>query len=287
MRLTHIRFPAPADSYPVKSVHLHLVSDSTGETVRSVARACLSQFEGVTPVEHFWSLVRSEAHLTKVIAGVEAHPGPVLFTMVADGLRETLLAACQRLAVPSIAVLDPAMAALGGYLGEKSGHRPGRQHAMDADYFRRIEAMNFTLAHDDGQLTNDLDKAEIVLVGVSRTSKTPTSLYLANRGYRVANVPMVPNVPLPDDLFELKEPLVVGLTNDPGRLVQVRKSRLLSLNEEKETDYIDIDRVREEVAEARRVFARAAWPVIDVTRRSIEETAAAIITLLNQKRGAE
>ncbi|MBM3547878.1 MAG: kinase/pyrophosphorylase [Alphaproteobacteria bacterium] len=271
----------------MKSVHLHLVSDSTGETVRSVARACLSQFEGVTPVEHFWSLVRSEAHLTKVIAGIEAHPGPVLFTMVADGLRETLLSACQRLQVPSISVLDPAMSALAGYLGTESGHRPGRQHAMDAGYFKRIEAMNFTLAHDDGQHANDLDKADIILAGVSRTSKTPTSLYLANRGYRVANVPIVPGVPVPDTLFRTKEPLIVGLTNDPARLVQVRKSRLLSLNEQDETDYIDIERVKEEVAEARRMFARAGWPVIEVTRRSIEETAAAIITLYNQKRGTE
>jgi regulator of PEP synthase PpsR (kinase-PPPase family) len=271
----------------MKSVHLHLVSDSTGETVRSVARACLSQFEGVTPVEHFWSLVRSEAHLTKVIAGIEAHPGPVLFTMVADGLRESLLAACQRLQVPSISVLDPAMAALAGYLGLESGHRPGRQHAMDADYFRRIEAMNYTLAHDDGQLSHDLGKADIILVGVSRTSKTPTSLYLANRGHRVANIPVVPGVPVPERLFQMKDPLIVGLTNDPGRLVQVRKSRLLSLNEQAETDYIDIERVKEEVTEARRMFARAEWPVIDVTRRSIEETAAAIMALLNQKRGIE
>ena len=257
---------------------------STGETVRSVARACLSQFEGVTPVEHFWSLVRSDAHLTKVIAGIEAHPGPVLFTMVADGLRESLLSACQRLQVPSISVLDPAMAALAGYLGEKSGHKPGKQHALDADYFRRIEAMNFTMAHDDGQLPNDLEDADVVILGVSRTSKTPTSLYLANRGYRVANVPMVPGVPLPDELFQTREPLIVGLTNDPGRLVQVRKSRLLSLNEEKETDYIDIERVKEEVTEARRLFARAGWPVIDVTRRSIEETAAAILQMLQVRR---
>jgi regulator of PEP synthase PpsR (kinase-PPPase family) len=286
-RLVHTQCAAFAAAYTVKSMHLHLVSDSTGETVRSVARACLSQFEGVTPVEHFWSLVRNETHLGKVIAGIEAHPGPVLFTMVADGLRETLLGACQRLAVPSISVLDPAMATLASYLGEKSGHSPGRQHALDADYFRRIEAMNFTLAHDDGQLTHDIDKAEIVLVGVSRTSKTPTSLYLANRGYRVANVPLVPGVPPVQTLFEAKEPLIVGLTNDPGRLVQVRKSRLLSLNEEKETDYVDLERVKEEVADARRLFTRSGWPVIDVTRRSIEETAAAIITLLNQRRGQE
>jgi [pyruvate, water dikinase]-phosphate phosphotransferase / [pyruvate, water dikinase] kinase len=267
----------------VKSVHLHLVSDSTGETVRSVARACLSQFEGVAPIEHFWSLVRSEAHLSKVIAGIEAHPGPVLFTMVADGLRDSLLAACRRLQVPSISVLGPALAALTGYLGEESGHQPGRQHALDADYFRRIEAMNFTLAHDDGQLSQDLGKADIVLVGVSRTSKTPTSLYLANRGYRVANVPIVPGVPVPDVLFRLTEPLIVGLVNDPARLVQVRKSRLLSLNEQEETDYVDLDRVKEEVADARRMFARAGWPVIDVTRRSIEETAAAVLQLLSQR----
>jgi len=147
--------------------------------------------------------------------------------------------------------------------------------------------MNFALAHDDGQLSHDLDKADIILVGVSRTSKTPTSLYLANRGYRVANIPMVPNVPVPATLFQVKEPLIVGLINDPGRLVQVRKSRLLSLNEEAETDYVDIERVKEEVAEARRMFARAGWPVIDVTRRSIEETAAAIMALFNQKRGLE
>ena len=271
----------------MKSVHLHLVSDSTGETVRSVARACVSQFEGVTPVEHFWSLVRNEAHLTKVIAGIEAHPGPVLFTLVADGLRDTLLAACQRLSVPSISVLEPAMAALAGYLGEKSCHSPGRQHALDADYFRRIEAMDFTLAHDDGQLTQDIDKADIILVGVSRTSKTPTSLYLANRGYRVANVPLVPGMPPVETLFALTEPLIIGLTNDPVRLVQVRKSRLLSLNEQAETDYVDLERVKQEVAEARRLFTRGGWPVIDVTRRSIEETAAAIITLYNQKRGIE
>jgi regulator of PEP synthase PpsR (kinase-PPPase family) len=271
----------------VKSVHLHLISDSTGETVRSVARACLSQFDGVTPIEHFWSLVRSEAHLTKVIAGITANPGPVMFTMVSDGLRESLIAACQRLSVPSIAVLEPAMMALTGYLGEKSGHRPGRQHALDADYFRRIEAMNFTLAHDDGQMSHDLEAADIILCGVSRTSKTPTALYLANRGFRVGNVPIVPGVPLPQELFETRKPLVVGLTNDPARLVQVRRSRLLSLNEQDETDYVDIDRVKEEVAEARRMFTRCGWPVIDVTRRSIEETAAAIITLVNQKLGRE
>jgi len=266
-----------------RTVHLHLISDSTGETVRAVTRACLAQFDGVKEVEHFWSLVRSEAHMAKVIAGIEAHPGPVLFTLVDDELRKTLVAACRRLEVPSIAVLDPALSALGGYLGAETTHRPGRQHALDAEYFARIEAMNFTLTHDDGQASRDIEKAEIVLVGVSRTSKTPTALYLANRGYRVANVPVVPKCPLPDELLKAKRPFVVGLVNDPARLVQIRKSRLLSLNEDAETDYVDIDRVKEEVAESRRLFARHGWPIIDVTRRSIEETAASIMQLLQHR----
>jgi regulator of PEP synthase PpsR (kinase-PPPase family) len=266
---------------------MHLISDSTGETIRAVARACLVQFEGVRPIERVWSLVRSEAHMAKVIAGIEAHPGPVLFTLVNEKLRQSLENACRRVQVPSIAVLDPAMAGLATYLGVESMHMPGRQHVLDADYFARIEAMNFTLAHDDGQASQDLEQADIVLMGVSRTSKTPTALYLANRGYKVANVPIVPGSQLPQQVLHATSPLVVGLTNDPARLVQVRRNRLLSLNQTAETDYVDLERVREEVNDARRMFVRHGWPVIDTTRRSIEETAAAILQLLNRKRGLE
>ncbi|MBI1775617.1 MAG: kinase/pyrophosphorylase [Proteobacteria bacterium] len=271
----------------MREIHLHLISDSTGETIRAVTRACLVQFEGVRPIERVWSLVRSEAHMAKVVTGIEAHPGPVLFTLVNEKLRASLETACRRLQVPSIAVLDPAMAGLAAYLGVESLHLPGRQHVLDADYFARIEAMNFTLAHDDGQATQNLDEADIVLTGVSRTSKTPTALYLANRGYKVANVPIVPGTPPTQELMSSTRPLIVGLTNDPARLVQVRRNRLLSLNQTVETDYIDLERVREEVSEARRMFVRQGWPVIDVTRRSIEETAAAILELLNRKRGLE
>jgi regulator of PEP synthase PpsR (kinase-PPPase family) len=269
-----------------RSVHIHLVSDSTGETIYRVARACVVQFEGIEAVNHVWSLVRSHAHLEKVLAGIAAHPGPVMFTLVDETLRAALQDGCRRAQVPLIPVLDPVIGALASYLGMQSGGQPGKQHSLDAEYFNRIDAMSFTLAHDDGQATWSLDEADIVLVGVSRTSKTPTCMYLANRGIKAANVPIVPQIALPEELFAATRPLIVGLTNDPNRLVQIRLNRLRSLQEGDETDYTDIERVREEVTHARRVFTERGWPVIEVTRRSIEETAAAILQLYEQRREA-
>ena len=265
-------------------IHLHLVSDATGETIQQVARACLSQFGEAHPIQHFWTLVRTRGHLEKVIAGIEKNRGLVLFTFVDPDLRGQMEEACRRLQVPQISVLDPVMAALANLLGQSAQGRPGMQHEMDADYFARIDAVNFTLAHDDGQNLETALKADIVLVGVSRTSKTPTSIYLANRGYKVANVPIVPEIALPDALFTATLPLIVGLTNDPERLVQVRRNRLLALKEDKDTGYVDFDRVRDEVVFAKRLFNRQRWPVIDTTRRSIEETAAAVIQLLERRR---
>lgn len=258
-------------------LHIHLVSDATGETNHQIARACLVQFDGVRAKEHVWSLVRTRSYLDKVIAGLEANPGPVLFTLVDPELRRRLEDTCRRLEVPFIAVLDPVLSALGAHLGIKSHGRPGRQHELDAAYFRRIEAMDFTLAHDDGQMVRDLEEADIVVVGVSRTSKTPTSLYLANRGYKTANVPLVPGIEPPEELFRLTRPLVVAFTTDPARLIQVRRNRVLMLKQREETDYVALERVRKEVADARRLAQRHGWPVIDVTRRSIEETAAAVL----------
>jgi len=272
---------------PTKLVHIHLVSDATGETIYRVARACLVQFEGIEAIQHVWSLVRSSAHLDKVLGGVAAHPGPVMVTLVDEKLRGALQDGCRRLQVPLIPVLDPVIGALGSYFGMAGGHQPGKQHMLDAEYFGRIDAMTFALAHDDGQSTWSLDEADIVLVGVSRTSKTPTCMYLANRGIKAANVPIVPNVPLPDELFKVSRPLVVGLTNDPQRLVLLRRNRLDILAQQSETEYTDLDTVKDEVAKARRLFGERGWPVIDVTRRSIEETAAAILQLYTQRRGAE
>jgi len=269
-----------------RDLHLHLVSDATGETIHSVARACLAQFEGVEMYEHHWTLVRTTGQVEKVLASVETKRGIVLFTIVSDELRTALQAGCQRLAVPCIPVLDPVIAALTNYLGMESRGEAGRQHVLDSEYFERIDAMTFALNHDDGQGLWSLHTADVILVGVSRTSKTPTAMYLANRGLKVGNVPFVPSVAPPSELFAADRPggpLIIGLTKTPERLIQLRRNRLRLLSQEEETDYVDPDVVREEVAAARRLFTENRWPVIDVTRRSIEETAAAILQIYERR----
>jgi regulator of PEP synthase PpsR (kinase-PPPase family) len=243
------------------------------------------QFDDAHPVEHVWSMVRTRGQIERVIAGVEANPGVVLFTLVNDTLRQLLQQGCRRLQVPTIPVLDPVIAALASYLQRQSRGVPGIQHTLDNEYFARIDAMTFALNHDDGQSSWGLDDADVCLVGVSRTSKTPTCLYLANRGVKAANVPLVPGVPLPPELMNAKRPLIVGLTNDPERLIQLRRNRLSLLHQDDTTEYTDIEAVRAEVREARRIFVERHWPVIDVTRRSIEETAAAILQLLARRQG--
>ena len=267
-----------------KTFHVHLVSDATGETVGNVARACEAQFEDIDTVEHLWPMVRTQRQLEKVLTAIEVEPGPVLFTFVDDTLRVALQVGCRRIDTPCIPVLDPVIRALEGHFGVPSSGRPGRQHVLDSEYFHRIEAMDYVLTHDDGQSIHDIDTADVVLVGVSRTSKTPTSIYLANRGVRAANVPFVPGTPLPEELLVATRPLVIGLTNDPRRLVQVRRNRLRMLDHEAETDYVDPEAVRREVEAARRVFTTHGWPVIDVARRSIEETASAILQLYGERR---
>jgi len=276
-----------AISLSIKQFHLHLVSDASGETVSSVARACLVQFEGIEPTPHLWWLVRTQGQVERVIEGIEANPGVVLVTLMDAAVRGVLEEACRQLGVLYIPVLDPVMAALAGYLGADFGTQPGRQHALDAAYFQRIDAMQFTLAHDDGQMLHDLDAADVILVGVSRTSKTPTCMYLANRGLKAANIPLVPGVPPPVELFAAKRPLIVGLTKEPKSLTDIRRSRLRFLIQSEESDYADPERVREEVALARKLFTKHGWPVIDVSRRSIEEASAAILQLHMRHKGME
>ncbi|HTV89446.1 MAG TPA: pyruvate, water dikinase regulatory protein [Stellaceae bacterium] len=266
---------------------MHLVSDSTGETVHSVARACLVQFDEAQAIEHVWSMVRTKSQIDRVIAGVEVNPGLVLFTIVNDQVREVLQEGCRRLQVPAIPVLDPVIGALAAYLGRRSQGLPGKQHLLDSEYFARIDAMTFAINHDDGQSSWGIDDADVCLVGVSRTSKTPTCLYLANRGVKAANVPIVPGVSLPPELLSATKPLIVGLTNDPERLIHLRRNRLSMLDHNETTDYTDLEAVRAEVREARRLFAERHWPVIDVTRRSIEETAASIYRLLMRRHGVD
>ncbi|MGK2741793.1 pyruvate, water dikinase regulatory protein [Tepidicaulis sp. LMO-SS28] len=263
--------------------HLHLVSDATGETLNAVARAACAQYEDVRAIEHVYALVRGPKQLERALAEIEEAPGMVMFTMVNDELRARLERKCLELEVPCISVLDPAINALGSYLGREISHKPGSQHIMDQEYFDRIAALNYTMAHDDGQNPGDLDDADVVLIGVSRTSKTPTCIYLANRGIKAANIPLVPNIPLPPEIETATRPLIVGLVANPERLVQIRRNRLLSLNEQSETDYVDREAVTAEVAFARKLYNRHSWPVIDVTRRSIEETAAAVLNLYSRK----
>lgn len=264
--------------------HLHLLSDSTGETLENIAKAALAQYDGVeNVVKHFWPMVRSESHLDRIMIDVAANPGLVLFTLVNRDTRRKLENRCRALGLPAVAALDAVSDALSTMLGQEAKARPGRQHAMDAAYFARVDAIQFTIAHDDGINAQNWEEADIVLAGVSRTSKTPTSIYLANRGYKTANIPIVPESPPPPILFNLKHPMVIGLVTSAERLVQVRRNRLLSLNQSPDTDYVDEEKVKLEVAHARRMFADNGWPVLDVTRRSIEETAAAIINLFNER----
>lgn len=268
-----------------KFFHLHLISDSTGETVNAVSRSALAQFEGIEVEEHIWSLVRTQGQLEKVIARIKEKPGFVMFTISDKFMRNVLKEACRKLNVPCISILSRVISDLTAYLGVKTTvHQPGQQHQLDAGYFSRVEAVNFALSHDDGQSLWDLEEAEIVLVGASRTSKSPTCVYLAFRGYRVANVPFVMGVPLPEIIFELKTPLVVGLTVSPDRLVQIRKNRLLSIKVEDHSPYVDMELVEKELIEVRKIFNRQGWPIIDVTRRSVEETAASIIQLMEKRK---
>jgi regulator of PEP synthase PpsR (kinase-PPPase family) len=264
-------------------LHLHLVSDSTGETLESIVKAGLGRFEGADTIKHFWPMVRSEGHLDRVVEEIAKRPGLVLYTLVTGAVRARLEHRCAALGLPSVSVLDPIITALADFLGTTAVTRPGRQHVMDAAYFQRVDAINFTMVHDDGAGAENWEEADIVLAGVSRSSKTPTSIYLANRGYKTANIPLVPQSPPPPSLFRLKKPLVVGLTNSPERLIAIRRNRLLTLGQAPDTDYVDAATVAAEVAFARRLFADHDVPVIDVTRRSIEETAAAIINLVQAR----
>ncbi|MBN2751286.1 MAG: kinase/pyrophosphorylase [Rhodospirillaceae bacterium] len=263
--------------------HVHLVSDSTGETVATVARACLVQFSDARPIQHLWYLVRTPGQVERVLAGVANDPGLVLFTVVDETVRRALETGCYALGVPCIAVLNPVMSGLANLLGRGINGRPGGQHVLDAAYYKRMDAIEYTISHDDGQTVDDLESADLVLVGVSRTSKTPTCMYLANRGFKAANVPLVSGIDLPEQLSSLKNPVIVGLTREPKSLSEIRQNRLRSMNQTETTSYAQLENVAEEVGEARRIYARRGWPVIDMTRRSIEEAAATIIDLYRTK----
>ena len=268
-----------------KKFHLHLVSDATGTTLLGLARACLAQFENVEPVQKFWPLVRSERQLIRIIKKIKDNPGPVIFTLVDKKMRHRLQDSCDEMGVPCVAVLDPIIRSLSSYLGEHAVGVPGLQHTMDDAYFKRVEAIDYAMRHDDAKTLEGLSKADVILVGVSRTSKTPTSVFLARRGIKSANIPLVPGVEVPDEKLSLEKPVYVGLTAAPSRLMQLRRTRL-NANEEsvpahiESNAYLDEIEIEEEVRKARKLFSKKGWPVIDVTKRSIEETAAEIMSIV-------
>jgi regulator of PEP synthase PpsR (kinase-PPPase family) len=267
-----------------KIINLHLISDSTGETLSSVARAVLSQFEKVESNDFIWSLIRTKPQLDRVLEAIAKKPGIVLYTIMHDDLVEDLRKECYKLQLPCIPVLSHIIAEFSNYLKENISHAIGRQHLIDNEYFSRVDAISYTITHDDGQSSWDLYEADIVIIGVSRTSKSPTSVYLSCRGYKVANIPFVSIETIPTSLFEIKKPLIVGLIINPEKLAQIRQSRLTSIGQEASSNYSEIESIKEEVAESRKLFNRLNCPVIDVTKRSVEETSAKIIQLLQEKK---
>ncbi len=271
-----------------RRINLHLVSEATGETLNTLARATTAQFENAHIILHRWSLIRTSFQLHRVLEGIEHEPGPVLSTLVDQALRGDLELTCRRLNLPVVNVLDPVMNMLQEYIGEVAAHRPGRQYVMNADYFKRIDAMHYVLQHDDGQAQVGLATADVILVGVSRSSKTPTCFFLANRGVKAANVPLVPHAGLPEGLEQARCP-VIGLAIEAQALIDIRRHRLRLIGtgtqtgviRQTETDYVDEEAVKAELLWARRLCNRHGWPVIDVTRRSIEETSATVLQLMD------
>ncbi len=267
-----------------KIINLHLISDSTGETLSSVARAVLSQFEGVESNDFIWPLIRTKAQLENVMESITTEPGIVLYTILHDDLVELLRKQCYNLKIPCIPVLSHIIAEFSNYLGMTISQTIGRQHLLDSEYFSRVEAISYSINHDDGQSNWDLYDADILIIGVSRTSKSPTSVYLSCRGYKTANIPFVSITTIPSTIYDLKKPLIVGLTINPEKLMQIRQSRLASIGQEMASDYINIQSIKNEIAESRKLFAKLNCPIIDVTKRSVEETAAKIIQLLQEKK---
>ena len=271
----------------MRDVYIHLVSDATGATLQGMAQAGLAQFERINPTERLWPLVRTKRQMERVLKDIEDHPGIILYTLVDPDMCGMLEDFCKDLNLPCINVMEPLISGLSAHLGQPSRNVAGLQHKMDDTYFKRIDAIDFAMGFDDGQNLTGIETADVILVGVSRTSKTPTCIYLAQQGVRAANIPLVPSVPFPQYVLTLKTPLFVGLTESADRLIELRSSRMKI--DQKQTNlfdnrYVHPEHVEEEVQSARKFFREQGWSIIDVTKKSVEETAAEILVLLQRKR---
>lgn len=270
---------------PQNFFHLHLISDATGETLLAAGRAASAQYKNARAIEHMYPLIRTERQLLKVLEEIDEAPGIVLYTVVDQQLAQIIDKKCAEMGLPCVSVLEPVLGVFQSYLGAPAGRRVGAQHVLDADYFRRIDALNFTMEHDDGQLVDDAEQADVVLIGISRTSKTPTSIYLANRGIKTMNIPIVLGVPIPQSVIYARHPLVVGLIATAERISHIRENRLLGSSVGYDSQsYVDRTVIAQELTYARQICSRHGWPMLDVSRRSIEETAAAIVALRNKAR---
>lgn len=269
----------------LKKLHLHLVSDSSGETVISVAKSALKHFSSVEVVEYVWSFVDSQEQINEITEKIRSKNNEynfVICTVTDDKLRRYLKDNCGELKVPYIAILSHIIREISSYLNIQKDLNPNLYAEINYEYFQRIEAINYTINHDDGQNIQDINQADIILVGVSRTSKSPTSMYLAYRGYKVANIPFVGNIPFYVDLETLKKKLVIGLTIDVNRLIEIRKNRLTAINNESNGTYANYEKVKIEIKKAEELFEEQKWPIINVTQKSIEEVSTTIIQNFNK-----
>lgn len=264
-----------------KEITIHFVSDSTGETIDNAVTATISQFPGLKKKEFFWPMVRSEKQIEEVLENARKNPGLIVFSIIDDNNREILEKGCLDQKIPCISPLDELFNIFKNNLSLSAKKIAGGQHKLDDNYFKRVDAFDYAMQHDDGQKISSMKDADIILVGVSRTSKTPTSIYLANKGIKVANIPLVADTPLPDELFTFKKPIIIGLIKDPRTLMHVRQTRLKQIGEEHITEYANINSIKLEIIQARKIFTKYAWPSIDVSRRSVEETSASIIKIFN------
>ncbi|MFL2844395.1 MAG: pyruvate, water dikinase regulatory protein [Alphaproteobacteria bacterium] len=267
-----------------KTLTLHLVSDSTGETLKAVSSAAAAQFSELEYQQKTYPMVRTVTQLERVFKNIKEEKGVVFCTLVEEEVREKLEQFCKEENILYLPVMENIVSVLEEYTGFEAINKPGGQHILNDDYFKRIEAINYTLEHDDGQGQLNLENADVIVVGVSRTSKTPTCIYLANQGIKAANYPLVPHVGISEELENVKNTQVVALITSAHTLVEIRRKRSIELGlNNTDNDYIDIHKVEEEITMAKRIFANKGWPVIDITRRSVEETASAIMNILSLK----
>ena len=265
----------------INTYQIYLISDSTGETLDRIFLALKAQFVNIEYKIHSYSFTRTQNQILKILDDAKKNNNSIiLYTIVDNNLAKYLANKSDEKKIPCFGVLGNLILSFSKLLNQKASHQPSGQHALNDEYYRRIEAIQFTMNHDDGNLTNEIEKSDIILLGVSRTSKTPTSIYLANKGYKTSNIPLVNEKSIPEKLKKLPNMnCIVGLTAEPERLVDIRKNRLTNLKEIENTKYVDIDTIRYEIEEAKKTFKKYRWPVIDVTRKSVEETAASIIKI--------